>query len=323
MPGDIAPRSIPPVDERPNQPDVSHADRMTIASHCVDLLRANGPMTREELGESCRVARVTVAKDPARSVEGALAYDGRTLRIEDRYHLVERLLDGRWLTLDRPGDPRTFRPDLDLRCLDGPALKDGVPLASGGHLRRSSWGDGWTGPAGWAPPGEVIGIRLVAGVAHVSSVEVDDDMRQRGEQLVARLEERCAPGSYAGRGRLAVPEAVLRLLHEDDEVLRRPVPPLRWLFPADTSPYRAVGSGEGATVHVVLPPHVYDDLLEVADDAGVPVSTWVADELTRLHTWPHRLRVDQHGPYAEPWHHFEDDLDWRTSTVLRLDRPRR
>jgi hypothetical protein len=55
---------------------------MTIASHCVDLLRGNGPMTREELGESCRVARVTAAKDPALAVQGVLAYDGRVLRVD-------------------------------------------------------------------------------------------------------------------------------------------------------------------------------------------------------------------------------------------------
>ncbi len=78
---------------------------MTIASHCIDLLRTNGPMTREELGEPCRVAGVTAAKDPALAVQGALLYDGRVLRVDGRYHLVERLLEGRWLTLERPDDP--------------------------------------------------------------------------------------------------------------------------------------------------------------------------------------------------------------------------
>lgn len=200
-----------------------------------------------------------------------------------------------------------------------------MPLASGGRLTRSAYGGGWTGPPGWAPPGEVIGLRLVAGVAHVSSVEVDDGVRQRGEQLAARLEERLAPGSYDGHRRRAVASAVLELLHEDDAVLRQPAPPLQRLSPApppDTDDYGRAGAFDTRTLHVELSPQVYAALIEAAGGAGVPVDTWVADELARLHAWPRRPWPDRYGGFAEPWLDDEDEPDRRSLSLVRLDRPR-
>lgn len=299
---------------------------MTIASHCVDLLRANGPMTREELGESCRVARVTAAKDPALAVQGALQYDGRVLRVEATYHLVERLLEGRWLSLERPDDPERFHPDIDLQCLQGLASRDGVPLAAGGRLARPTYGVGWSGPRDWAPPGEVIGLRLVEGVAHVSSIDVDDEVRQRGEQLTARLNARLSLRPHAGHPRHDVAQALLELLHEDDDLLGEPVPPLRRLFPApppDTRRYGPTGSVESTTLHVTVPPQVYAGLVEAADDVGVPVNIWLADELARLHTWPRRPWLDDTGRFTEPWGDDGDEPDWWTGTGVRRIRPLR
>lgn len=297
---------------------------MTIASHCVDLLRANGPMTREELGESCRVARVTAAKDPALAVQGALQFDGRVLRVDASYYLVERLLEGRWLTLERPDDPGWFDPDIDLQCLEGLASRNGVPLVAGGRLARSTYGGGWSGPRDWAPPGEVIGLRLLGGVGHVSSIEVDDDVRQRGEQLTARLDERLSRGSYAGHRRLDVASALLELLREDDDLLCQPAPPLSRLFPPpppDIRRYGPAGSFERGTLRVAVPPKVYAGLVEAADDAGVPVNIWVADELARLHAWPGRPYVAGYGRFTEPWGDAGDAPDWWTSAGVRPFRP--
>jgi hypothetical protein len=299
---------------------------MTIASHCVDLLRGNGPMTREELGESCRVARVTAAKDPALAVQGALAYDGRVLRVDGRYYLVERLLEGRWLTLEGPDDPTWFDPDIDLHCLDGLAHKGGVPLASGGRLTRSTYDGGWRGPAGWASPGGVVGLRLVAGVAHVSSVDIDDDVRQRGEQLVARLEERSGSTGYDGSRRHHVATAVLRLLHEDDDLLRQPVPPLRRLFPPpapEARRYGPLGSFDTMTLRVSLPPQVYAELADAADEAGVPVDIWVAEELARLHAWPRPPWLDDSDRFTQGWGGDRDEPDWWARTGVRPIRPMR
>jgi hypothetical protein len=297
---------------------------MTIASHCVGLLRANGPMTREELGESCRVARVTAAKDPALAVQGALAYDGRVLRVDGSCYLVERLLEGRWVTLERPDDPEWFDPDIDLHCLEVLARGDGVPLAAGGWLARSTYGDGWKAPLGWAPPGEVIGLRLVEGVMHVSSIDVDNNVRQRGEQLTARLDERLSRRSYAGSRRHEVATALLRLLHEDDDLLRQPVPPLRRLFPPprpDARRFGPLGSLDTMTLHVALPPQVYADLVEAADDAGVPVNMWVADELARLLAWPRPPWLTDSVRFPQVRGDDEDESAWWPSTGVRRIRP--
>lgn len=256
-------------------------------------------------------------------MQGALQYDGRALGINGRYHLVERLLEGRWLTFERPDDPQWFHPDIDLQCLDGLADRSGVPLATGGLLTRSTYGGSWAGPKGWVPPGEVIGLRLVAAVAHVSSVDVDDDLRQRGERLVARLEGRLAPGSNGGHRGHTVANAVLRLLHEDDEALRQPVPPLQRLFPApapDPRHYGQAGSVDTKALHVVLSSQVYAGLVEAAAEAGVPVDTWVADELARLYAWPRLPGLDRYGRFTEPWRADGDETDWGSSSVVPLDR---
>ncbi|MGH8939267.1 MAG: hypothetical protein ACRDV2_07945, partial [Actinomycetes bacterium] len=112
------------------------------------------------------------------------------------------------------------------------------------------------------------------------------------------LEERLAPGSYDGHRRRAVASAVLELLHEDDAVLRQPAPPLQRLSPApppDTDDYGRAGAFDTRTLHVELSPQVYAALIEAAGGAGVPVDTWVADELARLHAWPRRPWPDRYG----------------------------
>ena len=69
---------------------------MTIAGHCIELLRERGPLTADELGEACRAAGVTKAANPATSVSSALSWyqDGRALSIDGRWHLATTLLDG-------------------------------------------------------------------------------------------------------------------------------------------------------------------------------------------------------------------------------------
>lgn len=295
---------------------------MTIASHCIDLLRTHGPMTREELGESCRVDGVTAARDPAVAAQGALQYDRRVVRADGRYHLVERLLEGRWLTLERPDDPQSFDPDIDLQCLSGLVHREGVPLASGGCLAGSTYyGGGWTGPVGWVPSGEVIGLRLLDGVAHVSSVVVDDDVRHRGERLAARLKERFPPRSFDIHRRHDVAAILLRLLVEDDDVLREPVPPLRRLFPAPEPATHLPADPFRTTLRVRLSPQVYASLVDAAAEAGVPLDAWVAGELDRLHAWPRRPWLDEDPRLtgAEPWPD-EDAPDRRAFSVVRLDR---
>ena len=156
----------------------------------------------------------------------------------------------------------------------------------------------------------------------MSSIDVDDDVRQRGDQLTARLDKRLGRRSYAGHRRLDVAHALLELLHEDDDLLREPVPPLSQLFPApppDTRRYRSAGSVESRTLHVAVSPQVYAGLAQAADDAGVPVDIWLADELARLHAWPRWPVVADGGRFTEPW--GDEEGDWTARTGVRQLRP--
>lgn len=281
---------------------------MTIATHCIELLTARGPMTAEDLGAACRAAGLTSAKDPAMSVNSALGWasDGRALRIDDHFHLVTSLLDRRWLTMPAPPDPRRFEPGVDLECLLGFARREGIPLATGGSLRGHRFG-AWTGPGGWAPAGDFIGLRLVDGIAEVAPVELDEEVRTRGDELAERILS--APDyerALDGGERLV--RAVLTLLQVDDVVLREPVPPLSVIFPVPTppifarpAPFPAAPPGFSA-LQIFLPPGLHADLADAAHEVGVGLDRWVVDELARLAAWP--------SPSRWPIHLSDESLYW-------------
>jgi hypothetical protein len=300
---------------------------MTIASHCIDLLRANGPMSAADLGEACRSAGVSAAKNPALSVAGAIGghADGRVVRIGDQFHLATALLDGRWLTLAAPTDDRAFEPGFDLYCLVGVAERDGIPLATGGRLRGSRHGM-WSGPRGWAPDGELVGLRLSGGTAEIAAVSLNDTAAERGDQLAERV---LAGAPRAYRWGLDRPDrlahSLFALLHLDDGLLREPVAPLHTLLPAEP-PNRAESepvlrrSAGPHDVHLrlLLPPEVYGGLSDAAALDGTPVEDWVAAELRRLAAWPAAPYASRHDDT------YDDELalsgEWQTSPVLRLDR---
>lgn len=185
---------------------------MTIASHCLALIRERGPLSAEELGAACREAGATAARAPAQSVTTALSWnqDGRALLVRDRYHAVTDLLEGRWLTFAAPvDDPWGAHPNVDLACLSGVVEREGLPLAGGGTVTAQRYSHGsWQWPEGSLPAGETLGLRLTGGTAQVSAVVLDDDAKRRGERLVELLTEGNRPRSYgyvdrreaAGRG---------------------------------------------------------------------------------------------------------------------------
>jgi hypothetical protein len=269
---------------------------MTIADHCIELLRDRGPMTAEALGEACRAAGLTAARQPDLSVRSALGWsnDGRALRIGAELHLVASLLDRRWLTMRCPEDPRQFDPGIDLASLSGIARRDGIPLAAGGTLRMLQYGTSWAGPRGWAPPADVIGIRLVDGVAEVAAVELDGDADKRGDAL-AELLPRAGTGYSYGYGERsdAVVRDLLTLLHRDPGLLREPVPPLREVIPQPAPPaWRAPLTpapppGRRA-VEAFVPPWLLMSVEDAAAEAGQPVAVWLGDEIERLVSWPSR-----------------------------------
>jgi hypothetical protein len=75
------------------------------------------------------------------------------------------------------------------------------------------------------------------------------------------------------------------------------------------------------TLHVALPPQVYADLVEAADDAGVPVNLWVADELARLHAWPRPPWLTDSVRFTQSCGDDRDEPDWWTRTGVRPIRP--
>jgi hypothetical protein len=277
---------------------------MTIAEHCLELLREKGPMTAADLGNACRWAKLTTARQPDLSVRSALgwAQDGRVLRIGDEFHLVTSLLDRRWLTMRCPEEPRQFDPGIDLACLAGVAQRDGIPLTGGGTLRKLRDSVTWAGPRDWAPSADFVGIRLVDGTAEVAAVELDGDADKRGDALVELL-PRAGTGYSFGYGSRHddLVRDLLTLLHRDPALLRDPVPPLRELVPQPAPPAWQVPPAPAAppgrsTVAAFVPPWLLDTVEEAAAEAGLPVAVWLGDEIARLVSWPSRPL----GPPAWP-----------------------
>lgn len=196
---------------------------MTIAAHSLAMLADRGPLSPEVLGQACREAGLTTAKDPTAAVVGALSSGpiGRAVRLADgRFALVMSLLEGRWLTTAASAGVDGLTPRLDLDPLAGLVLRDGLPLASGGRVSSSGFGHGITGPPGWLPagtnsrdaaeeefgvddPGDpggpydpdgtsvargpLLGLRLCAGELQVTTLRLDDHAAARGEALVERV----------------------------------------------------------------------------------------------------------------------------------------
>jgi hypothetical protein len=169
----------------------ANLDVMTIASHCLALLHERGPLTPEELGSECHDAGVTTSRNPTQAVINALNWnqDGRALMVGDRFRAVTELLEGRWLTFPASVDGgATVDPGVDLACLTRLVEREGLPLAGGGTITAERyWNRTWSGPDGWLPVGETLGLRLVGGMADVSAVVIDDAAEKRGARLVELL----------------------------------------------------------------------------------------------------------------------------------------
>ena len=283
---------------------------MTIASHCLALLHEHGPLTPEELGAACRDAGVTASRHPEQAVNSALNWhqDGRAFRVGDRFRAVTDLLEGRWLTFAAPDDPENLRPDVDLACLTRLVQREGLPLAGGGIVkaRRYSYAT-WTGPDGWLPAGETLGLQLLGGTAQVSMVVVDAAAEHRGERLAELLAKASSHRSngYFERHQAAGP-GLLTLLANEDDLLREPVPPLSLLLPAppqearqnswDTAPpFWDTAPPFWATAQVHLPLELYGHFEIVARSMGKPLGHWLAEQLEWFAECPSFQRI---GPYV-------------------------
>jgi hypothetical protein len=311
---------------------------MTIASHCLSLIREHGPLSADELGAACLADGVTVSRQPAQAVISALSWnmDGRAFRVGDRFHDVSELLEGRWLTFERSADrPEPANPDVDLACLTGTIQREGLALAGGGIVTARRYGyEPWTGPDGWLPDGEILGLRLVGGIAELRAIIIDEAAQRRGERLVERLSagNRNRSYGYFERHR-AAGQGLLALLAEHDDLLREPVPPLSSLLPPPPEELRQ-NAWDAAppfwpTVHIHLSPELYGHLDQVARATGARLEHWLADQLAWLADSPLLYTVaralelaayDRGGRYDDGG---RDDPAWNASpSVLPFARPR-
>jgi hypothetical protein len=293
---------------------------MTIASHCLALILEHGPLSAEQLGAACREAGVTASRQPTNAASSALSQDGRAFLVRDRFHAVTALLEGRWLTFDNPvGDQAGGQTQVDLACLARVVEREGLPLAGGGTLTARPYSYGrWEWPDGSLPDGPTLGLRLVRGTAHVRSVVIDDDAKNRGDQLVELLTgaDRHLGHDHYSR-QVTAARRLLNLLADDDDLLREPVPPLSSLLPAPPEPLRQ-NSWQATpplrpVVAIQLSPGLYDELDHIAGAIGLPLGFWLAEQLEWLADWPLPLSLglarSGRSPYAgsggcdaeDPW----------------------
>lgn len=276
---------------------------MTIASHCLALLHERGPLTAEELGSECQVAGVTTSRNPTQAVINALNWnqDGRAFMAGDRFRAVTELLEGRWLTFhESVSDPATVNPGVDLACLSRLVEREGLPLAGGGTITAARYVSGtWSGPNGWLPTGETLGLRLVGGTAEVRAVVIDDAAEKRGARLVELLTDGDPKRNYDYRERREVTggQRLLGLVAEHDELLRDPVPPLSSLFPAPQEELRRhswqAPPPYWQTLQVHLPPDIHARLNQLAQMTGDQLDEWLVGQLAWLADAPLLAAVDR------------------------------
>jgi len=305
---------------------------MTIASHCLALLHERGPLTAEELGSECHEAGATTSRNPTQAVVNALNWnqDGRALMVGDRFRAVTELLEGRWLTFPASVDgPATVDPGVDLACLARLVEREGLPLAGGGTITAERYCNRtWSGPDGWLPVGETLGIRLVGGMADVSAVVIDDAAEKRGARLVELLTDGDPKQNYDyyERREMTSGQRVLGLIAEHDALLRDPVPPLSTLFPAPPEELRRnswlAPPPYWQTVQVHLPPDIHARLNQLADMTGDRLDEWLVGQLAWLADAPLLAEVDRAVERAfDRYDDYDRSWDGRRS-VLSFPRQR-
>jgi hypothetical protein len=271
---------------------------MTIASHCLALLHERGPLTAEELGSECHVAGVTTSRNPTQAVINALNWnqDGRALLVGERFRAVTELLEGRWLTFNVSADDRrTVDPGLDMACLARLVEREGLLLASGGIITAERYFvRAWSGPDGWLPTAETVGLRLVGGIAELRAVVIDDAAEARGARLVELLTDGDPKRNYDCHERRELTgQRLLGVVAEHDDLLRDPVPPLSDLFPAPPEELRRNSWQTRPTLQVQLPPEIYARLNQSAHAMGERLDEWLAGQLAWLAHAPLLAAVDR------------------------------
>src|SRR4051812_19918687 len=174
--------------QRPPYADGHHDPRMTISSFCHEQLRLRGPLTMDVLARLAVEEGVTRSRTPESSVRSAITYNDVELP-DGRWASPLALLEGRWLTTRLLGsswygeEPASH----DLAPLHLAVRATDIPLATGGVLKRGSYGYGWTPPKNWpdvaCAEGQLYALGLRDGVLHLQVIDETPAVRARGHAL--------------------------------------------------------------------------------------------------------------------------------------------
>ncbi len=146
--------------------------------------------------------------------------DGQVLTVRVRSSTAGR--DDLWTT------PAVL--PLSLVLFDGP-----LPLATGGFVRAADHlNPAFVGEPGWLPPlrpGELLGLRLVAGRVHVEPVDGVPGTPEQHQAVRAILARHVRRERFFGDPEdenlgFDLVRALVRALCEDPDLLRKPMPPL-------------------------------------------------------------------------------------------------
>ena len=291
--------------------------KLSLRDAITHYLHVHGPSSVEDLLDALREDGVTTARTPG-SLRSSLSSSPIAFQLPDgRWDLTTRVLAGAVLTVR----PRSRLRDNvlwvhgDLEPFDGLLGRDGLPLASGGQVRRGG-GQVRTlvGPDGWlpdVPPGELLGLRWTGHALDVFAVDspVDPDGSAREAIQVLLRRHRTELGRpYGGAPSLAT--VVLSALREAPDLFAQPQLPLSEILPLppaeldDTSVWEEHKDGRRLTLH--LPERVYDELSRRADLLGERLQDHAA---VLLGAATDRVRVTfEQRPYDYGYPYDEDLL---------------
>lgn len=249
---------------------------MTLADHAHDLLLAHGHLAESDLFARLRDNGATTAKTSAGLRGSLLSHPSCLQRPDGRWDTTLRLLVGSTLTVRVRS---RVREDVlwihqDLEPYVPLVIRAGVPLASGGRVRR---GDSqvltWVGPPGWLPPipdGGLLGLSwdgTQLSVRPVQNPPAADDPAV-GSAIALLRQHASSPRGidrWRVRERLSFAGTVTSALMEDPDLFALPLLPLSELL----------------MLPMTAAPRGWDELPVEGQQVLVPLSLRVADELTR------------------------------------------
>jgi hypothetical protein len=267
---------------------------MTISSFCHEQLRQRGPLPLDVLARAAAAEGVTKSRNPEIAVRSAIAYNA--VELPDGWWASPiALLEGRWLTTrllssswygEQPATHDLAPLHLAVRAQD-------IPLTTGGVLKRSSYGRGWTSPKGWPDlecnEGQLFAVHVKDAVVQAAVIEDTPAVRANGQALAlaaGRLADK-APYTY-GSGAVShnLQNRIWALLAAGSPVLAEPTPPLSECIPPLATALKAERDARQEQARhwrptLDLSAESQDIALDAARDADLLLDEWLNDFVAR------------------------------------------